>query len=91
MKRDLRGIKPTQYQLNHCFSFVELVANLYHPYYPITEKVYHRLMNQKNFPNDVVLYQGKLCTFGGADSGYALMPIINKEKLVDTTRDYYSN
>ena len=86
MKRDLRGIKPTQYQINECFSFVELVANICRPYYPITEKIYHRLMNQEISPNDVVLYQGKLCTYGNADSGYALMPIINKDKLFDTTR-----
>ncbi len=86
MKRDLRGIKPTKYTLDHNASFAELVHNVYRPYYPISRKVYERLFNAEIDSNDVVLYQGKLCTYGHADSGYALMPIINKYKLLDTTR-----
>ena len=84
MKKTLKGIEQSHYKLNHNSPFRILARNVKRPYFPISEKVYDDLCNQEKFKNDVVLFKGELCTFGGADSGYALMPIINKELLIDT-------
>ena len=71
MKTNMRGLIPESGNVPR--SFVAAVSHLQRPYFPISADVYNELMNGEF---DFYTYKGKLCTFGTADQGYALMPYI---------------
>ena len=61
-------------------SFSKAVDMLKRPYIVITEDEYTSLieLTSKDVLTDFVMYDGIKCTFGNADNGYALMPLINQ-------------
>jgi len=61
-------------------NFSRAVNMLMRPYISITKDEYNSLIDltSKGTPTDFVMYDGIKCTFGNADNGYALMPLINQ-------------
>ncbi len=66
----LKNLKPVKGKLPK--NFVKAVDWLKRPYIRICEFEYQRLLKDKY---DFYNYKGQIVTFGGADEGYALMPI----------------
>lgn len=57
--------------------FVDAVAAVHRPYIPITKKQYESIRRKTKDTGDIIIYRGKRMTFGNADSGFALMPLIH--------------
>ena len=71
MKSTMRDLIPVYGEVPQ--NFVAAVSHLQRPYFPISENIYNKLMDGEF---DFYTYKEKLCTFGTADQGYALMPYI---------------
>jgi hypothetical protein len=84
IKKTLKGIEPTSYRLNHNTPYHILLRNIERPFFAISDEVLNQLDDRSKFENDIILYKGRLCTFGGRSGDYHLMPIINKDLLIDT-------
>jgi hypothetical protein len=57
-------------------NFGKAVAMLQRPYFAISVGEYTELLDLTSDPvTDFVLYEGKVCTFGDADGGFAIMPL----------------
>lgn len=67
----LKDIKIIHKTFNTRDSFFDIIKRLTRPYYPISKDTYNKIVEQDT---DFVIYNDKLCTYGNADGGYALMP-----------------
>ena len=59
------------------------VGILKRPYTKISKKMFETILKNKT---DFILFNGEICTFGSADDGYAIMPLIidkQKEKFTE--------
>ena len=60
--------------------WTKAVAKLVRPYTAISEELYLSIMEKTKTsddgkPTDFILFENKVCTFGHADNGFALMPL----------------
>ena len=73
--RDIRPIRPNG-KSKLPPDFKKVVSLLRRPYTRITKAEYDIIMRLTSNPlTDFIMFDGKLCTFGDADGGYAIMPI----------------
>ena len=68
--------------------FREAVDLLTRPYILITEDEYNGIYKITSRPaTDIVMLRGEMYTFGGADCGYALMPLNDEgKKYIDVQK-----
>ena len=81
----------TNLQISEGISLQEGVAMLSRPYRPISEDQWEVLFDMATRTNCDVLSNKngtKLFTFGNADGGYALMPIVCPDRLEVNPRSY---
>lgn len=59
-------------------NFNDAVRMLKRPYIPINEKQLKAIETQTNGRGDIFIYRGQRMTWGDADGGYAMMPLLNQ-------------
>jgi hypothetical protein len=59
-------------------NFRDAIRLVTRPYIPISEKQVKVIESKTKDRGDIILYRGKRMTWGNADGGFALMPLISQ-------------
>ena len=59
-------------------NFRDAIRLVTRPYIPISEKQVKEIESKTKNRGDIILYRGKRMTWGNADGGFALMPLISQ-------------
>ncbi len=59
-------------------NFHDAIQLVTRPYIPISKEIVKEIESKTKGRGDIILYKGRRMTWGNADNGFALMPLITQ-------------